>query len=55
MKTATAQDIDSHYAWMRLCVALTLMTLGGSGMYSVSVVLPHIQAEFGATQRRIQA
>jgi len=50
MKTATAQDIDSHYAWMRLCVALTLMTLGGSGMYSVSVVLPHIQAEFGATR-----
>jgi MFS family permease len=50
MKTATAQDIDSRYAWLRLCAALTLMTIGGSGMYSISVVLPHIQAEFGTTR-----
>jgi len=26
------------------------MTIGGSGMYSISVVLPRIQAEFGATR-----
>lgn len=32
---------------MRLGVALALMTLGASGMYVVSVVLPAIQADFG--------
>jgi MFS family permease len=50
MKTATARDIESPYAWTRLFVSLVLMTIGGSGMYSVSVVLPRIQAEFGATR-----
>jgi MFS family permease len=38
---------DSRYAWLRLCVVLGLMTLGASGMYVVSVVLPAIQADFG--------
>jgi MFS family permease len=38
---------DSAYAWTRLLVSLLLMTLGGSGMYSVTVVLPRIQADFG--------
>ena len=38
---------ESAYAWARLAVSLLLMTLGGSGMYSVTVVLPQIQAEFG--------
>ena len=47
---ATRDDVDSPYAWMRLCVALALMTIGGAGMYSISVVLPHIQAEFGTTR-----
>ncbi|WP_427912532.1 MFS transporter [Ramlibacter sp. MMS24-I3-19] len=42
-----ASAIESPYAWMRLCVSLLLMTLGGSGMYSVTVVLPAIQHEFG--------
>ena len=43
---ATAADLESPYAWMRLIVSLLLMTIGGSGMYSVTVVLPRIQAEF---------
>ena len=43
---ATAQDIESPYAWLRLVASLLLMTIGGSGMYSVTVVLPRIQAEF---------
>jgi MFS family permease len=38
---------DSRYAWLRLAVALALMTVGASGMYVVSVVLPTVQAEFG--------
>src|SRR5665811_1808597 len=48
--TATAQAIESRYAWMRLVVSLLLMTIGGSGMYSVTVVLPRIQADFGVAR-----
>ena len=44
---STAADIESPYAWVRLAVSLVLMTIGGSGMYSVTVVLPRIQADFG--------
>jgi MFS family permease len=47
---ATQKDIESPYAWMRLGVSLLLMTIGGSGMYSVTVVLPAIQAEFGVAR-----
>ena len=43
---ATPEDIESPYAWLRLAVSLLLMTIGGSGMYSVTVVLPRIQADF---------
>jgi MFS family permease len=38
---------DSPYAAARLAVALVLMTMGGSGMYGVSVVLPVVQSDFG--------
>jgi len=41
---------DSRYAAMRLAVAVLLMTVGTGGMYFVPVVLPQIQAEFGATR-----
>jgi MFS family permease len=44
---ASEKDIESPYAWWRLAVSLVLMTIGGSGMYSVGVVLPRIQQEFG--------
>lgn len=43
---APAELIESRYAWMRLGVSLLLMTLGGVGMYSITVVLPAIQADF---------
>ena len=46
----TVQAIESPYAWMRLVVSLLLMTIGGSGMYSVTVVLPRIQADFGVAR-----
>jgi len=42
--------IESPYAWTRLLVAVLLMGLGGCGMYSVTVVLPLIQAEFGVSR-----
>jgi MFS family permease len=38
---------DSRYAWLRLIVALALMTIGASGMYVISVALPTVQAGFG--------
>lgn len=38
---------DSRYAMWRLFVTLLLMTVGSSGMYVVSVVLPAVQADFG--------
>lgn len=41
---------DSRYAVVRLFVTLLLMTIGSSGMYVVSVMLPAVQAEFGVTR-----
>jgi MFS family permease len=48
--TASHEAIESPYAWIRLGVSLVLMTIGGSGMYSVTVVLPRIQEEFGVAR-----
>ena len=45
---AGPDDIESRYAWWRLAVSLALMTIGGAGMYGVTVVLPQIQKEFSA-------
>ena len=41
---------ESAYAWFRLMVSLALMTIGGSGMYVVTVVLPRIQSEFSVAR-----
>lgn len=49
MNSATPAT-ESAYAWWRLVVSLALMTLGGVGMYGVTVVLPPIQAEFGVAR-----
>ncbi len=38
------------YAWLRLASSLVLMTLGSSAMYAVSVVLPHLQQDFGISR-----
>ena len=38
---------ESAYAWARLSAALLLSAIGGVGMWSVIVVLPAVQAEFG--------
>ena len=43
----TSRAIDSPYAWFRLGVSMLLSTIGGVGMWSVVVVLPTVQAEFG--------
>jgi MFS family permease len=43
---ASLHEADTPYAWTRLVVSLVLMTIGGSGMYGVTVVLPLIQSDF---------
>lgn len=50
MRRGTPQDIEAPYAWWRLAVSLLLMTIGGSGMYSITVVLPGMQQDFGVTR-----
>ena len=42
--------VESRYAWTRLAAALALMTVGGSGMYAITVVLPRVQADFGVSR-----
>lgn len=44
---ATDADIDGRYAWMRLLISVLIATIGSVGMWSVVVVLPAVQAEFG--------
>jgi MFS family permease len=41
---------ESRYAWLRLGASLLLMTVGGVGMYVMSVALPAVQAEFGSAR-----
>jgi len=42
--------VDSPQSWTRLAVALAIATIGGVGMWSVVVVLPAVQAEFGVAR-----
>lgn len=48
--TSASPQPDSPAAWRRLMITLALMTIGSAGMYVVSVALPAVQAEFGATR-----
>jgi hypothetical protein len=42
--------IDSSYAWLRLLATLLISTISGIGMWSMVVVLPAVQAEFGVAR-----
>jgi MFS family permease len=42
--------VESSSAWWRLVVAVVLGTIGSIGMWSVPVVLPAVQAEFGVSR-----
>lgn len=46
----TGGGVESRYAWVRLAAALALSTIGSVGMWSVVVVLPAVQAEFGTAR-----
>jgi MFS family permease len=48
--TPPAHQADSPYAWRRLAATLALMTIGSGAMYVIAVVLPTVQAEFGAAR-----
>ena len=48
--TAAEPGVESRHAWLRLWVSLLLMTIGGSGMYAVTVVLPRVQDEFDVSR-----
>jgi MFS family permease len=38
---------ESAYAWLRLAISVALSTIGGISLWSVVVVLPAVQTEFG--------
>src|SRR5688572_12827015 len=42
--------VESSFAWWRLTAAVAVGTLGGVGSWSVPVVLPAVQAEFGVAR-----
>jgi MFS family permease len=42
--------VESAYAWRRLAGSLALSTIGGVGLWSVVVVLPAVQVEFGVAR-----
>src|SRR5918995_1440301 len=48
--TASRNGADTPYAWLRLALSLLASTIGGIGMWSVVVVLPAVQAEFGVAR-----
>src|SRR5688500_636004 len=45
-----AGGVDSTAAWLRLARAVLLSTIGGVGMWSVVVVLPSVEADFGVAR-----
>ncbi len=47
---ATRDQQEGAYAWVRLVAAVLIGTIGGVAMWSVAVVLPAVQAEFGVTR-----
>jgi MFS family permease len=47
---AMRPDVDSPLAWLRLALSVLLSSIGGVGMWSVVVVLPAVEAEFGAAR-----
>jgi sugar phosphate permease len=50
LKHLPADGVDSRYAWLRLGVSMLMMIIGGSGMYTVIVVLPELQREFSVAR-----
>jgi MFS family permease len=45
--TVAAGGVDSGYACLRLAASVLISTIGGVSMWSIAVVLPSVQADFG--------
>ncbi len=43
-------DLDGRYSWLRLLITLAIATVGNVGMWSIIVILPAVQAEFGTAR-----
>src|SRR6516165_9283013 len=43
-------EVESAYAWLRLAAALIMGSIGTIGFWSVPVVLPAVQADFGVAR-----
>lgn len=41
---------DSRYSWLRLGISLVIATVGNVGMWSIIVIMPAVQAEFGVSR-----
>ncbi len=41
---------DSRYSWIRLAITLVIAVVGNAGMWSIIVIMPHVQAEFATTR-----
>lgn len=39
--------LDSSYSWFRLMISMIMATVGSVGMWSIIVIMPKIQAEYG--------
>lgn len=46
----SSSPLDSTYSWLRLATALLISTVGSASMWTVVVVLPTVQAEFGTAR-----
>ncbi|MDO9524260.1 MAG: MFS transporter [Gemmobacter sp.] len=42
--------LDSRYSWVRLGITLAIATVGNVGMWSIIVIMPAVQAEFGVAR-----
>src|SRR5271165_4389378 len=45
-----AIEVESSYAWYRLAASVAIGAIGTVGMWSVPVVLPVVQADFGVAR-----
>jgi MFS family permease len=50
MTSSAPSVVDGAPAWRRLAISMTIGTVGSAGMWSVVVVLPEVQAEFGVAR-----
>ncbi len=46
---------DSPYAWLRLLITLLIATIANVGIWAVVVILPDVEAEFGASRAAASA